>query len=263
MNNYYVHPDAKIGADVKIDHFAHIAGKVVIGDGCWIGPHVVIMDNVKIGKNCKIYPGAIIGGEPQDYKYAGEETFVEIGDDVVIREYVTINRGTFNSGRGTTKIGNNCMIMSYCHVAHDCHIAANVILTSYVGVAGVVDIDEYTIIGGLSAIHQFARVGAHCMISGGTVTSKDIPPYIIAGKRPVAFGGVNIIGLRRRGFSNEKIDEIREIYKVIYYSGLNTTDACNKIESDFKESPEKRYIVDFIKSSKRGIIKGITDSLDE
>jgi len=263
MNNNYVHPDAKIGADVKIDPFSHIAGNVEISDGCWIGPHVVIMDNVKIGKNCKIYPGAVIGGEPQDYKYAGEETFVEIGDNVIIREYATINRGTVNSGRGTTKIGNNCMIMSYCHVAHDCHIADNVILTSYVGVAGVVDIDEYSIVGGLSAIHQFARIGAHCMLSGGTVTSKDIPPYIIAGKRPVAFGGVNIIGLRRRGFSNEKIDEIREIYKVIYHSGLNTTDACNKIESDFNENPEKRYIIDFIRSSKRGIIKAITDSLDE
>ena len=263
MDNCIIHPDAKIGSNVKIEPFSHIAGKVEIGEGCWIGPHVVIMDNVKIGKNCKIYPGSIIGGEPQDYKFSGEDTFVEIGDNTIIREYATINRGTVTSGRGTTRIGSNCMIMSYSHVAHDCNIADNVILTSYVGVAGVADIDEYTIVGGLSAIHQFVKIGAHTMISGGTVTSKDIPPYIIAGKRPVAFGGVNIIGLRRRGFSNDKIYEIRDIYKVIYHSGLNVSAACNKVEADFPDSPEKRYILDFIRSSKRGIIKGITKSLDE
>src|SRR3989339_393248 len=263
MNLSYIHPDAKIGTNVKIDPFSYIAGNVEIGEGSWIGPHATIMDNVKIGKNCRIYPGAIIGGEPQDYKFGGELTFVEIGDNTIIREYVTINRGTLTSGRGTTRVGNNCMIMSYAHIAHDCHIADNVVLVSYVGIAGVSDIDEYVIIGGHSAAHQFTRIGAHSMLSGGSMTGKDVPPFIIAGKRPLAFGGVNVIGLKRRGFSNEKIDDIRDIYKVIYNNGLNTTDACDKVEAMFDETPEKRMIVDFIRTTKRGIIRGSVDTIDE
>ncbi|GAB1472763.1 acyl-ACP--UDP-N-acetylglucosamine O-acyltransferase [Bacteroidota bacterium] len=263
MNQSYIHPDAKIGENVIIGPFSYIAGNVEIGDGCWIGPHVTIMDNVKIGKNCKIYPGAIIGGEPQDYKFAGEVTYVEIGDNTILREYVTVNRGTLKSGRGTTKIGNGCMIMSYAHVAHDCNIADNVVLVSYVGIAGVSDVDEYAIIGGHSAAHQFTHIGAHTMLSGGSMVGKDVPPFIIAGKRPLSFGGVNAIGLRRRGFSPEKIDEIRNIYKVIYHSGLNTTDACRAVDETFEETAEKRAIIDFIKSSKRGIIRGTIESIDE
>lgn len=263
MNQSYIHPDAKIGKNVVIEPFSYIAATAEIGDGCRIGPHTTILDNVRIGKNCRIYPGAIIGGEPQDYKFGGEVTYVEIGDNTIIREYVTINRGTLKSGRGTTKVGSGCMIMSYAHIAHDCNIADNVVLVSYVGIAGVTDVDEYAIIGGHSAAHQFTHIGAHSMLSGGSMIGKDVPPYIVAGRRPLSFGGVNVIGLRRRGFSNEKIDEIRDIYKVIFHNGLNTTDACERLESDFKESQEMRIIVDFIKSSRRGIIRGSVDSLDE
>ncbi len=263
MNHTFIHPDAKIGSNVTIEPFSYIAANVEIADGCWIGPHATIMDYVKIGKNCRVYPGAIIGGEPQDYKFSGELTYVEIGENTIIREYATINRGSLKSGRGVTKIGNNCMIMSYAHVAHDCIVADNVVLVSYVAVAGVSDIEEYAIIGGHSALHQFTRIGAHSMLSGGSMVGKDVPPFIVAGKRPLAFGGVNVIGLRRRGFSNEKIDEIREIYKVIYHNGLNTTDACDKADSIFKDTAEKRQIIDFIRSSKRGIIRGVVESIDE
>lgn len=263
MHQPHIHPNAKIGKDVVIEPFSFIAANVEIGDGCWIGPHVTIMDNVKIGKNCKIYPGAVIGGEPQDYKFAGETTYVEIGDNTIIREYATVNRGTLKSGRGITKIGNECMIMSYSHVAHDCQIADNVVLVSYVALAGVTDVDQYAIIGGHSAIHQFTRIGAHSMLSGGSMVGKDVPPFIVAGRRPLSFGGVNIIGLRRRNFSIERIENIKEIYKVIYYSGLNITDACNKVDEQFEESPDKRLIVEFIRSTKRGIIKGVVDSIDE
>ncbi len=263
MNQSFIHPDARIASNVKIDPFSYISGNVEIGEGSWIGPHATILDNVKIGKNCRIYPGAIIGGEPQDYKFGGEVTYVEIGDNTIIREYVTVNRGTLKSGRGVTKVGSGCMIMSYSHIAHDCNIADNVVLVSYVGIAGVSDIEEYSIIGGHSAAHQFTRIGAHSMLSGGSMIGKDVPPYVIAGRRPLSFGGVNVIGLRRRGFSTESIDRIKDIYKVIYNSGLNTTDAVAKVESEFPESTEKSSIVDFIKGTKRGIIRGVVDSIDE
>jgi UDP-N-acetylglucosamine acyltransferase len=263
MNQSYIHPDARIAPDVKIDPFSYISANVEIGEGSWIGPHATILDNVKIGKNCRIYPGAVIGGEPQDYKFGGEVTYVEIGDNTIIREYVTINRGTLKSGRGVTKVGNGCMIMSYSHIAHDCNIADNVILVSYVGIAGVTDIEEYSIIGGHSAAHQFTRIGAHSMLSGGSMIGKDVPPYVIAGRRPLSFGGVNVIGLRRRGFSADSIDRIRDIYKVIYNNGLNTTDALAKVEEDFPESAEKKSILNFIRGSKRGIIRGVVDSIDE
>ncbi len=263
MNQSYIHPDARIGKNVIIEPFSYISAKVEIGDGCWIGPHSTILDYVKVGKNCRIYPGAILGGEPQDYKFSGEITYVEIGDNTIIREYATINRGTLKSGRGTTVVGKGCMIMSYAHIAHDCHIEDNVVLVSYVGIAGVSDIGEYAIIGGHSAAHQFTRIGAHSMLSGGSMVGKDVPPYVIAGRRPLSFGGVNAIGLKRRGFSNERIDHIRDIYKVIYNNGLNTTDACLKVDETFPDTPEKRLIIDFFRSSKRGVIRGSVDSIDE
>ncbi|MFA5713596.1 MAG: acyl-ACP--UDP-N-acetylglucosamine O-acyltransferase [Bacteroidales bacterium] len=262
MNNSYIHPNAKIGKGVEIAPFCYIAANVEIGDGCKLGPNVTILDYVKIGDRCRIHSGAIIGGEPQDTKFAGEETFVEIGNDNIIREYVTINRGTL-SGRGVTKVGNGCMIMSYAHIAHDAIIEDNVVLVSYVGIAGMCQVGEYAIIGGHSAIHQFTRIGAHTMLSGGSVLSKDVPPFVVVGRRPVSFGGVNLIGLRRRGFSHERIDTIRSIYKEIYYGSLNTSDACRAVERDFPESEEKRVILDFIAQSKRGIVKSVTDKIDE
>jgi len=263
MNHSYIHPNAKIGTTATIEPFCYIAENVEIGEGTWIGPHVTILDYVKIGKNCKIFPGAVIGAIPQDLKFAGEISRVEIGDNTTIRECATVNRGTAFSGKALTKIGNNCMIMSYVHVAHDCRIGDNVILVSYVGLAGETNVDDYAIIGGHSAAHQFSNIGAHAMVSGVSSIFKDVPPYVLAGHRPLAFYNLNIVGLRRRGFSNDQIQQISDIYRVIYKSGLNVSDACDKVDAEFEETKEKRAIVDFIRSSKRGIIKRSVDELEE
>lgn len=259
----YIHPNAKIGAGVTIEPFSYIAENVEIGEGSWIGPHATILDYVKIGKNCKVFPGAVIGAIPQDLKFDGEISYVEIGDNTTIRECATVNRGTAFSGKALTKIGDNCMIMSYVHVAHDCRIGNNVILVSYVALAGETNVDDYAILGGHSAAHQFSNIGAHAMISGASIIFKDVPPYVLAGHRPLAYFNLNLVGLRRRGFTNEQIKQISDIYRVIYRGGLNTTDACEKIEEEFEETPEKRIILDFIKSSKRGIIKRTTNSIEE
>ncbi len=263
MEQKFVHPNAKIGSNVTVEHFSYIAENVEIGEGTWIGPNVTIFDYVKIGKNCKIFPGAVIGAIPQDLKFAGEVSYVEIGDNTMIRECATVNRGTAASGKGTTYIGKNCMVMSYVHVAHDCKVGNNVILVSYVALAGETEVDDWAIIGGHSAAHQFSKIGAHAMLSGGSLVGKDVPPYVLVGHRPLAYAGINIVGLRRRGFSAEQIDSIKDMYRIIYQSGLNISDACDKIENDFAECVEKRTIIDFIKSSKRGIVKGVTDSIDE
>jgi acyl-[acyl-carrier-protein]--UDP-N-acetylglucosamine O-acyltransferase len=239
MENTVVHPNAKIGANVKIGPFCYIAENVEIGDGCVIGPNVTIYDYVKIGKNCNIFPGAVIGAIPQDLKFSGEITYVEIGDNVTVRECATINRGTAASGKGKTIVGNNTLIMSYAHVAHDCTIGNNCILVSYVGVAGETDVDDWAIIGGNSSAHQFSKIGTHVMIGGGSLIGKDVPPYVLAGRRPLSYAGINIVGLRRRGFSNDQIENIKEIYKVIYQSNLNVTDACKKIEEEFPRKCRK------------------------
>jgi UDP-N-acetylglucosamine acyltransferase len=257
-----IHPEARIGANVVVEPFTSIAQHVEIGEGTWIGPNVTIMDYVKIGKNCKIFPGAVIGAVPQDLKFAGEVTYVEIGDNTTLREYVTVNRGTAASGKNITRVGSNSLLMSYVHVAHDCHVGNQVILASFTGLAGEVEVHDNAIIGGSSGAHQFCRVGVHAMVSGGSFFGKDVPPYALAGRRPLAFGGVNIIGLRRRQFTNEQIALIGDIYKVIYQSGLNVTDACSKVEADFPASAERDTILDFIRTSKRGIIKSV-GTLDE
>ena len=258
-----IHPNAKLGSNVVVENFSTIAEHVEIGEGSWIGPNVTICNYVKIGKNCRVFPGAVVGAEPQDLKFQGEVSYVEIGDNVTIRECATINRGTGASGKSLTKIGNNCLIMSYVHVAHDCVIGNNVVLVSYVGLGGESEIDDFAIIGGHSAAHQFSRLGAHVMLSGGSMISKDVPPYVLAGHRPLSYGGVNLIGLRRRGFSNEQLECIRNIYRVIYQSGLNTTDACNKVEADFEPSAERDTILNFIRKSKRGIIRASVENIDE
>lgn len=263
MQNSTIHPNAKIGANVQIGPYCYIAENVEIGDGCVIAPHVTIMDYVKLGKNCKVFPGAVIGGIPQDLKFAGEVSWVEIGDNTVIRECATINRGTAASGKYLTKIGSNCLIMSYAHVAHDCNIGDHVIQVSYTGLAGESEVDDWAIIGGASVAHQFTKIGAHAMIQGGSKIGKDVPPYAMAGREPLSFCGINIVGLRRRGFSLEQIDRIREIYKVIYNSGLNRSDACNVLEKEFPASEEKDVILNFIRNSKRGIIKFTDLSADE
>lgn len=256
-----IHPNARIGANVKIDSFASIAEHVEIGEGSWIGSNVTIMNYVKIGKNCRIFPGAVIGAEPQDLKFQGEVSWVEIGDNNLIREYVTVNRGTEASGKAKTIIGNNCLIMSYSHVAHDCKLGNNVILASFTGLAGETDIDDFAILGGKTGTHQFTRIGPHVMTMGGSLVGKDVPPYIIVGHSPLAYGGINRIGLRRRGFSPEKIEEINNIYRIIYQGGLNTTDACDKIEESLPQTSERDLILNFVRGSKRGIVKRI--NMDE
>lgn len=260
-----VHPNAKIGKNVEIGPYCYIAENVEIGEGTVISPNVTIFDYVKIGKNCKIFPGAVIGAIPQDLKFSGEVTYVEIGDNTTVRECATINRGTAASGKYKTIVGNNVLLMSYVHVAHDCVIKDNVILVSYTGIAGETNIDEWAIIGGASAVHQFSHIGAHAMLGGGSLVAMDVPPFALAGHRPLSFSGINVVGLRRRGFSVEQIDRIRNIYRLIYNSGLNRSDACIALERDFPDSPEKELILNFIRSSKRGIIRlaGKNSSNDE
>lgn len=252
-----VHPDAIIGKNVVIEPFTSIYGDVKIGDNTWIGPNVTIMDGARIGKNCKVFPGAVISGIPQDLKFVGEKTTAEIGDNTTIRECVTINRGT--KSKGKTTIGSNCLIMSYVHVAHDCIVGNHCILVGYVGLAGEVEIEEWATLGGGCMVHQFVRIGAHAFIQGGGKVSKDVPPYILAGRDPLAFAGLNIVGLRRRNFSQEKMGELNEIYRTIYQKGMNHSDAVNYIETHFNGSQERDHILSFIRSSERGIIRGLLD----
>lgn len=249
-----IHPEAKIGNHVTIEPFATIHRDVVIEDGSWIGPNVVIFDGARIGKNVKIYPGASISAVPQDLKFAGEKTETFIGDNTVIREYVTISKGT--NDKFKTIIGKNCLLMAYVHVAHDCIIGNHCILVNAVQVAGHVTIDDWAIIGGASALHQFVKVGAHVMISGGSLVRKDVPPFTKAAREPLSYAGINAIGLRRRGFSSEKISEIQEIYRYIFLKGINNTKALDIIEQSITQSEERDYILNFIKGSERGIIKG-------
>lgn len=251
-----VHPNAKLGENVEVGPYAYIEEHVEIGDGSKILPHATIFNYVKMGKNCTVFPGAVVGAVPQDLKFEGEETYVEIGDNVNIRECATINRGTKASGRGVTKIGNNCLLMSYVHVAHDCKVGNNCILVSYVGIAGETDVDDWATIGGSTVAHQFSRIGTHAMVGGGSKINKDVPPFVLCGREPLSYAGVNIVGLRRRGFSADQIRGIKDMYDVIYNSGLNTTDACAHIEAEFPQSEERDTILAFIRGSKRGIIKG-------
>ncbi len=249
-----VHPDAKIGNNVIIEPFATVQQDVVIGDGSWIGPNAIIWDGSRLGKNVKVYPGASVSSIPQDLKFSGEKTETHIGDNTVIREYVTISRGTTDKFK--TVIGKNCLLMAYVHVAHDCMIGNNCILVNTVQVAGHVTIEDWAIIGGASALHQFVKVGAHVMLSGGSLVRKDVPPFTKAAREPLAYAGINTVGLRRRGFTSEKITEIQEIYRYIFLKGMNNKKALEAIESSVAASEERDYILNFIKSSERGIMKG-------
>ena len=250
----YIHPDAKIGKDVIISPFVTIEKDVIIGDGTWIGSSATIMAGARIGKNCKIFPGAVISAAPQDLKFAGEYSTVEIGDNTTIREFVTVNRGTVSKDK--TVVGDNCLLMAYVHIAHDCIIGNHCIIVNSVNVAGEVEIGDWAIVGGSSAIHQFVKIGAHVMISGGSLVRKDVPPYITAGKTPLAFAGINSIGLRRRKFSNDTIYQIQDIYREIYQKKQNNTQAIEYIEKNIPQSTERDEIINFIKNSERGIIKG-------
>ena len=250
-----VHPLAILGDNVEIGPFAFVDEGVTIGDGCRIHPHAVIYPYVKLGRNCQVFPGAVLGAIPQDLKYDGEVSWVEIGDCVTIRECATVNRGTAASGKGVTRIGSHSLIMSYVHVAHDCRIGEHCILTSYVGLAGETDVDDYAIIGGGTKVHQFSHIGAHAMVGGACKVNKDIPPYSLCGREPICYAGVNIVGLRRRGFESETILNIRDIYDTIYYQGYNISDGCARVEAGFPDSEEKAVILDFIRSSRRGIVR--------
>lgn len=250
----YVSPEAKIAHNVMIDPFVTIHKNVEIGEGTWVASNVTIMEGARIGKNVKIFPGAVISAVPQDLKFDGEQSVCIVGDNTIIRECVTLNRGTSYSGK--TKIGSNCLLMAYVHIAHDCIIGDNCIIANAVQLAGHVEIGEFAILGGLTAVHQFAKIGNHVMISGGSLVRKDVPPYSKAAREPLSYEGVNSIGLRRRGFTSEKIAEIQEIYRILYLRGLNNAAALKKIEAEMPATKERDEILTFIKDSDRGIMKG-------
>jgi len=231
----YVSPKAQIGKNVTIDAFAYIDDNVILGD------------------NCHVFPHAVIGCIPQDLKFKGEETWTVIGDNCVLREFVTIHRGT--ASKGKTVVGNNNLIMAYCHVAHDCILHDNIIMSNATQLAGEVEVDDFAIIGGGSLVHQFTHIGSHVMIQGGSKINKDIPPYAIIARDPIAFCGINSVGLNRRGFTPEQIHAIQEVYRILYNSGLNTTQALEQIVAQLPESEERDVIVNFVKASTRGVVR--------
>lgn len=249
-----VHPDAKIGEGVIIEPFATVQGDVVIGDGSWIAPNAVVQNGARIGRGVKIFPGAVVSSVPQDLKYQGEYTTVEIRDRAVIREFATINRGTTYAD--TTIVGEEALIMAYAHIAHDCVIGRRAIIANTVNVAGHVEVEEFAIVGGSCAIHQFCKVGKHSMVGGGSLVRKDIPPFIIAAREPISYAGVNYRGLQRRGYSPEAIRNIQEIYRVVFLSKLNNSQAINEIETNFAPTDERDTILDFIRNAQRGICRG-------
>lgn len=250
----YIHPDAKIAPNVVIDPFVTVDKNVEIGEGTWIGSNVTIMEGARIGKNCKIFPGAVISAIPQDLKFKGEESLAIIGDNTTLREYVTINRGT--AAKGKTVVGNNCLLMAYCHVAHDCVVGNNVIMSNATQLAGEVVVDDFAILSGAVLVHQFTHIGSHVMIQGGSRVTKDVPPFVTAGRDPLSYAGINSIGLRRRGYSNEQIRDIQDVYRYLYLSGMNTSHAVERITAELPATNERDEILLFVKNSPRGIIKG-------
>lgn len=254
----YIHPQAKIADNVVIEPFVTIHKDVVIGEGTWIGSNVTIMDGARIGKNCRIFPGAVVSAPPQDMKYKGEATTVTVGDHTIIRECVTLNRGTALD-KNTTSIGKNCLLMAYVHIAHDCVIGNNVIIANAVQLAGHIEVQDFAFIGGASAVHQFVSIGAHSIISGGSLVRKDVPPYTKAGREPLSYVGINSVGLRRRGFSSEQINEIQDIYRTIFLKKLNTSKALDIIETERQPTEIRDEIMDFIRNSNRGVMKGFSN----
>ncbi len=252
-----VHPEAIIGQNTSIGPFTVVEKDVVIGDNCKIYPHVTIMDGSRIGNNCTIFPGAVIAGVPQDLKFKGESTTAEIGDNTTLRECVTVNRGT--ASKGKTVVGRNCLIMAYSHIAHDCELKDNIIIGNASQVAGEVEIDDYAIVSGGTLVHQFSRISKHVMVQGGSRIGKDIPPYTLIGRDPIVYCGINIVGLRRRGFTNQQVFLIQDIYRTLYTRGLNNTEALKAIETEYEPCEERDLILDFIKSSQRGIVRGSID----
>ena len=254
----YVHPDAKLGANVTVEPFAYIAGKVTVGDGTWIGPNAVINDGAVIGRDCKIFSGAVIAGIPQDLKFRGEETTAVIGDRTMIRECATVNRGT--AAKNTTIVGSDTLIMAYAHVGHDCVVGSHCVIANRVSLAGEVHVGDWVVIGGHAAIHQWTRIGAHAMIQGGALLGQDLPPFVIVRNDTLRFAGINKIGLSRRGFTPERIDEIHAACRILFQSGLNYMNGCDEVERTVPQSPDRDQLLEFIRTSQRGIIKPYASS---
>lgn len=255
----YIHPEAKVGKNVKIDPFSTIHKNVEIGDGTWIASNVTIMEGARIGKNCRIFPGAVISAIPQDLKYQGEETLTIIGDNTTIRECVTINKGT--NDRGLTQIGNNCLIMAYCHVAHDCIIGDNCVFSNSTTLAGHITVGSNVVLAGLVAVQQFVNIGSHAFVTGGSLVRKDVPPFVKAAREPLSYVGVNSVGLKRKGYSSEIINHVMDIYRILYVKGYNIANALSIIEAEIPFSEEREQILKFIRESKHGIMRGLTTGI--
>ncbi len=249
-----VHPDARIGKDVSIGPFAVVHADVEIGDRCQIHSHAVIYDGARLGPSCTVFPGAVISAIPQDLKFAGEESTVEIGEHSTIRECVTINRGTVD--RRKTVVGKHCLIMAYTHLGHDVVVGNHCILANSVNVAGHVTIQDYAILEGVVAVQQFITIGQHSFVAGGSLVRKDVPPYVKAAREPIAYVGVNVIGLRRRGFQESLIRQIEDIYRIVYVQNTNVGKALDLVEERIPDSPEKRAVIDFIRHSEKGVMRG-------
>ncbi|MCC7503329.1 MAG: acyl-ACP--UDP-N-acetylglucosamine O-acyltransferase [Flavobacteriales bacterium] len=253
----FVHPDARIGKDAIIEPFACVYGDVEIGEGSWIGPNSVLMDGARIGKNCRIFPGAVISAIPQDLKFAGEKTTAEVGDGTTIRECVTINRGT--ADRLKTAVGSNCLLMAYVHLAHDCLIGNNCVIANSVNVAGHVTIDDWAILEGNVAVQQFIHIGAHSFIAGASLVRKNVPPFVKAAREPLSYIGVNVVGLRRRGYDDAAVARIEDIYREIFVRNTNVDRAVQSVEQQLPRSPERGQILDFIRNSPKGIMRGLAE----
>lgn len=250
-----ISPDAKIGKNVTIEAFATVYGNVEIGDNTHIHPNALIYPDTIIGSNCQIFPGAVIGIVSQDLKYKGEKANTVIGNNTIIREYVTIHKGTAH--RMTTKVGDNCLLMAYVHVAHDCIIGNNVIIANSVGLTGHITIEDYAIIEGMCGTQQFITIGAHCFIAGGSLIRKSVPPFVRVAREPLQYIGVNAVGLSRRGYDQETIRHIEDIYRLIFVRGHNMTNALELVEQEIPDSEIKHQILNFIRAQKEGIVKGI------
>ena len=253
----YVHPDAKLGANVVVEPFASIYADVVVGEGTWIGPNAVLMDGTRIGSKCRIFSGAVIGAIPQDLKFAGEYTTAEVGNNTTIRECVTINRGT--ADRMKTAVGDNCLLMAYVHLAHDCILGNNIVVANSVNLAGHVTIDDWAILEGNVAVQQFIHIGAHSFIAGASLVRKNVPPFVKAAREPLSYVGVNVVGLRRRGYSDEQIARIEDIYREIFVRNTNVDRAVQNVEQTLPRSPERGQILDFIRNSPKGIMRGLAE----
>ena len=250
----HVDPQAQIGANVEVAAFAFIGPNVTVGAGAWIGPHATVLGDTTVGEECKLFPGCVIGADSQDLKYKGEPTTVEIGPRTSIRECVTIHKAT--TDKMVTRVGSDCLIMAYVHIAHDVQVGDHVILANSCNVAGHVVIEDHVIIEGMVGIQQFVRIGKHAFIAGGSLVRKNVPPYIKAAREPLSYIGINGIGLRRRGFDIDRIQSIEDIYRTLYVLNNNMTQAVKAAELELPTSDDKDTVLSFIRQSDKGIIRG-------